>query len=49
MVDMKHFVDFDPEEAGVTEKVRFTVLQELLSNYYGEELKEAVRPSGWTT
>ncbi|WP_186565092.1 DNA-directed RNA polymerase subunit beta [Lawsonibacter celer] len=42
MVDMKHFVDFDPEECGVTEKVRFTVLQELLSNYSGEELKEAV-------
>ena len=43
MVDMKHFVDFDPAECGVTEKVRFTVLQELLANYSGEELKDAVR------
>ena len=43
MVDMKPFVDFDPAEYGVTEKVRFTVLQELLQNYSGEELKEAVK------
>ena len=40
MVDMSKFVDFDPEECGVSEKVRFTVLQELLQNYTGEELKE---------
>ena len=32
-----------PEECGVSEKVRFTVLQELLQNYTGEELKEAVK------
>ena len=43
MVDMKHFVDFDPAECGVTEKVRFAVLQELLANYSGEELKDAVK------
>ena len=43
MVDMKNFVDFDPAECGVTEKVRFTVLQELLANYSGEELKDAVK------
>ena len=42
MVDMKGFVDFDPAECGVTEKVRFAVLQELLDQYSGEELKEAV-------
>ncbi len=42
MVDMKNFVDFDPAECGVTEKVRFTVLQELLGQFTGEELKEAV-------
>ena len=36
-------MDFDPEECGVSEKVRFTVLQELLQNYTGEELKEAVK------
>jgi len=43
MVDMGPFVDFDPEECGVTERVRFTVLQDLLANYSGEDLKEAVR------
>ena len=43
MVDMKNFVDFDPAECGITEKVRFTVLQELLANYSGEELKDAVK------
>ena len=43
MVDMKHFVDFDPAECGVTERVRFSVLQELLQESSGEELKEAVR------
>ena len=43
MVDMKDFVDFDPAECGVTEKVRFTVLQELLAAYSGEELKDAVK------
>ena len=43
MVDMKGFVDFNPEECGVTERVRFTVLQDLLAQYSGEELKEAVQ------
>ena len=43
MVDMSKFVDFDPAECGVTEKVRFSVLQELLSEYTGEALKDAVR------
>ncbi|OUQ61555.1 DNA-directed RNA polymerase subunit beta [Flavonifractor sp. An112] len=43
MVDMAGFVDFDPAQCGVTEKVRFSVLQELLQNYSGEELKEAVK------
>ena len=43
MVDMAGFVDFDPAELGITEKVRFSVLQELLQNYSGEELKEAVK------
>ena len=43
MVDMKNFVDFDPAECGVTERVRFSVLQELLQEFSGEELKEAVR------
>ena len=43
MVDMANFVDFDPAECGVTEKVRFTVLQELLEQFSGEDLKDAVR------
>ena len=41
MVDMKGFVDFDPEDCGVTEKVRFTVLQELLQKRQEEGLNEA--------
>jgi len=41
MCDLKHYVDFDPlAECGIKEKVRFSVLQELLSQYEGEELKE---------
>ena len=42
MVDKKNFVDFDPEECGITEKVSFPVLCQLLEQYSGEELKEAV-------
>ena len=42
MVEMKHFVDFDPEECGVNERVRYTVLMELLDQYSGDELKEAI-------
>ena len=47
MVDMKHFVDFDPAECGVTERVRFSVLQELLQEFSGEELKEP-SATAWT-
>ena len=43
MVDMADFVDFDPAECGVDEKVRLNVLQELLEQFSGEELKDAVR------
>ncbi len=42
MVDMAKFVDFDPAECGITERVRFSVLQDLMEQYSGEELKEAV-------
>jgi DNA-directed RNA polymerase subunit beta len=42
MVLMSRFVDFDPEELGITEKVYQPVLQELLQKYSGEELKAAV-------
>ena len=43
MVDMSKFVDFDPEECGVTERVRYTVLMELMGQFSGEELKDAVK------
>ena len=43
MVDMKNFVDFDPEECGVTEMVFFPALCQLLDQFSGEELKDAVR------
>ena len=44
MVRMDGFVDFDPEsELGIKEKVRFIVLRNLLENYSGEELKDAIR------
>ncbi|MDR2670583.1 MAG: DNA-directed RNA polymerase subunit beta [Oscillospiraceae bacterium] len=42
MVDMKPFVPFDPAELGVRERVRFSVLCELLENFEGEALREAV-------
>ena len=41
MCDLKHYVDFDPlAECGIKERVRFDVLQELLGQYSGEELKD---------
>ncbi len=43
MVDMSKFVDFDPAECGVDEKVCLNVLQELLEQFSGEDLKEAIR------
>ena len=44
MVDLKRFVDFDPvAECGIKERVCSRVLQELLAQYEGEELKEALR------
>ena len=44
MCDLSHYVDFDPlAECGIKERVRFDVLQELLSQYSGEELKDQIR------
>ena len=44
MVDRDRFVDFDPvAECGIKERVRESVLKELLEQYSGEELKEAIR------
>ena len=44
MVEMRNFVSFDPEECGISEKVRFEVLCELLDQYAGDEegLKDAI-------
>ena len=41
MVDMKGFVDFDPAEANITEKVRFAKLKELLEKRESEKLSKA--------
>ena len=44
MCDMSRYVDFVPKTAcGIKERVRFDVLQELLSQYQGEELIEQCR------
>jgi len=44
MCDIQHYVDFDAyAECGIKERVRFSVLQELLNQYSGEELKEKIR------
>ena len=43
MVDMRHFVDFDPEEVGVDEKVRLIILRQLMEQYEGDALKDAIR------
>ncbi|MBE6915058.1 MAG: DNA-directed RNA polymerase subunit beta [Ruminococcaceae bacterium] len=43
MVDMKDFVDFDPQECmGIHEKVRLSVLKELMEQFQGEDLKNAI-------
>ncbi len=44
MCDMSRYVDFDPKaECGIKERVRFDVLQELLSQYEGQELTDQCR------
>ena len=44
MCDLAHYVDFDPlAECGIKERVRFEVLQKLLGQYSGEELKDQLR------
>ncbi|MBQ2841077.1 MAG: DNA-directed RNA polymerase subunit beta [Oscillospiraceae bacterium] len=43
MVDINDFVDFDAEkELGISEKVRFTVLCEILDSAEGDELREKI-------
>ncbi len=45
MVDLKEYVDFDPEEVGISEKVYYPVLKELIENFSGEELKQEIERS----
>ena len=42
MVNMKRFVDFDPAEYGIKEKVSFAVLKELLETVPADGWKEAI-------
>ncbi|MCL1820334.1 MAG: DNA-directed RNA polymerase subunit beta [Oscillospiraceae bacterium] len=41
-VDMSGFVDFDPAEIGVNERVRFSVLRDILENTDKDELKTTI-------
>ena len=43
MVNMGRYVDFDPAEVGVKEKVRGNVLNVLLAQFEGDALKDAIR------
>ena len=43
MVPMEAFVDFDPKEVGIKERVRYIILKDLLEKYSGDELKEAIK------
>ena len=43
MVDLSRFVDFDPAELGIKEKVRGIVMKQLCEQYQGEALKDAIR------
>ena len=42
MVNLANYVDFDPAELGIKEKVRGIVLKQLLEQYEGEALKDAI-------
>ena len=43
-VDAKYYLDFDPREAGINERVHYPVFKEILDRELkGEELKEALR------
>ncbi len=42
MVDMAHYVDFDPAELGIREKVRGILLRELTEQFTGDALKDAI-------
>ena len=42
MVRMENFVDFDPREYGINEKVRFSVLKEMLATVPADGWKDAI-------
>ena len=42
-VNLAAYVDFDPEEVGIHENVYYPALADLLEEYTGEELKEAIK------
>ncbi|MEE1313424.1 MAG: DNA-directed RNA polymerase subunit beta [Lachnospiraceae bacterium] len=42
-VNLAAYVDFDPEELGIHENVYYPVLEDLLNEYKGEELKDAIK------
>ena len=42
MVDIAPFVDFDPVQLGIRERVRLDLLLELIDCFSGEELREAI-------
>ncbi len=42
MVDLAGYVDFDPAELGIVEKVYYPVLKKLLEQFNGEELKSEI-------
>ena len=42
VVNLSDFVDFDPRECGIRDRVRFDVLQSLMAEFEGEELRQAV-------
>ncbi len=42
MVEMDYFVDFDPKELGIKERVRYIILKRLMDEFSGDELKDAV-------
>ncbi len=43
MVDLAGYVDFDPAECGINEKVCYKVLHEILENTPAEELKDVIK------
>ncbi len=43
MVDLGRYVDFDPKELGIKERVRGIVLRKLMEQFQGDALRDAIR------